>query len=131
MLWAVLLMDATCILQRSLCLGVRLLCPGERSGDVYSSFVLTAVCSSGLCALITGAMCCPHTLLPLNWGAGRAVGHGVLLSVWPGLGDRLLGLDSSWGLFSYECICRQNLPQNLIVNCSVVSILKSGNIYFK
>lgn len=41
--------------------------------------------------------------LPFNCRAGLAIGHLMLLSVWQGLNDQMLDLDSFWGLYSYEC----------------------------
>lgn len=70
-------------------------------------FALWALCSHHGCNVL------PPTLL--NWGAGRAVSHGVLLSVWPGLGDGLLGLDSSWDCSAMNVFAARTSHSELIV----------------
>lgn len=82
-------------------------------GYIYLKLVCTCFAGLSFDDLIFGCNLSPPTpsQLPFSCRAGLAINHLMQLSFWQGPKDLMLNLDSSWGLYSYECICFRNLPK--------------------
>lgn len=66
---------------------------------------------STLLFLLVSVLCCPHCCPHCPLAASWISYQPFDALVWQGLNDLTLDLDSSWGLYGYECICFQNLPK--------------------
>lgn len=119
MLLTVLLAAAITMLQRSFYSGFRIICAfSVPQSSIWWCFfkalyTLLFLLVSILMISYLSVMCCTLLLpiLPFSCRTGSAIDHLMLLSAWQELNDLMLDLDSFWGLYSYECICFQNLPK--------------------